>query len=137
MLDPATRRAARPSKRPRELIARVDAAGAAAVASGSTTRRTRDPIPTDAGDAKSIDDIGRVRRRRRSRRRAAIAITQRLVIAGDGKPLVGGRQGVHVVARRHPPARRARSSSRRITRFVPGRTGRGFTDDLDDARPTR
>jgi hypothetical protein len=97
--------------------------GAAAVA-----HLQRRPIPTDAGKAPSVDAVPIAARK-------AAKATKRLAIRNgwlvcDDQLLVGSRSGT-TWWRGHVLPSVAGEFGKGITRFVPGRTGPGFTDDLD------
>ncbi|HXG08178.1 MAG TPA: DUF6298 domain-containing protein [Gemmataceae bacterium] len=122
----------------------------------AVARQARRPIPTDAGDAPSIDQIiegytGQLTLAARlagvsrlaSRGQAAVpppAEVKRLTLQDgwlvcDGRLLTGGRLGT-VWWRGHILPSRAGELGRGVTRFVPGRTGPGYTDDLDELTDT-
>lgn len=89
----------------------------------------RSPISTKTGDAKTIDAIG-VKTLPNPTYSAALQIKNGWLVRGD-KIIMGKRQGVQWWSGGLQPSdiKNARSH---ITRFVPGRTGKGLTDDLDE-----
>jgi hypothetical protein len=92
----------------------------------SASRRA--PVLSEAGTAKSIDEIAPIRSG------AASSAAKRLIITNgwltcDGRLLIGGSTGVAWWRGNTHPGEAA-SFSPAVTRFVPGRVGRGFTDDL-------
>ena len=93
---------------------------------GAAKRR---PIPTDAGGAKSIDEIGVPAPVAAKPTRQPIAIKNGVIVSGDS-PLTGGRQNVMWWRGSIRPAEAAKMEPS-LTRFVPGRVGQGLTDDLD------
>jgi hypothetical protein len=93
----------------------------------------RRPIPADAGDANSIDDIVTLIASTSATRPTAHELTIRngwLVTGESGALLVGGRQEIQWWRGSMWPDEAAKSSPS-ITRFAPGRIGVGYTDDLD------
>ncbi|MBL7742184.1 MAG: pectate lyase [Chitinophagaceae bacterium] len=94
-----------------------------------TEASKRNPIPTAAGIAKTIDAIG-VNSTITPAKAPALAIRNGWIVRGE-ELLTGKRQGVQWWSGGLTPKdiREARSH---ITRFVPGRTGKGLTDDLNE-----
>ena len=94
---------------------------------------TRNPISTEPGDAKRIEDVVETQHAKPSPRRQ-IFITNGWIVC-DGKLLIGG--GVDTVWWRGS-IRPVESSGfgPALTRFAPGRVGVGLTDDLDDLAET-
>ncbi|HEY1661635.1 MAG TPA: DUF6298 domain-containing protein [Verrucomicrobiae bacterium] len=86
-------------------------------------------ISADAASAKSIDDIPDEPAAAQSPERA-ISITNGWLVC-DGKLLVGGIQPVNWWRGNMRPAE-APTYGVNLTRFAPGRTGPGFTDDLGE-----
>jgi len=88
----------------------------------------RDPIPTDPGQAGRAEDLP-------AAPSAALADHPLVITNGwltlDGKLLVGGRASVAFWRGNIHPAE-APAFGLGITRFVPGRVGPGFTDDLPE-----
>jgi hypothetical protein len=92
--------------------------------------RTRNPIAADAGSASSIDDRGLPPAAVSSApAKAAMAVKGGWITAGE-RLVVGGRQSVMWWRGGVRPSDTA-SATPCVTRFVPGRTGRGMTDDLE------
>jgi hypothetical protein len=92
---------------------------------------TRERIPCDRGDAKSIDEIP-------AGKTQAVndSSSKRLVLTNgwltcDGRLLIGTRAEVPWWRGNLRPAEAAEEEPD-VTRFVPGRVGRGFTDDLSE-----
>jgi hypothetical protein len=88
----------------------------------------RHPISTDANGAKSIDEIG-VPPVAAKPQAKTIAIKSGVIVIGD-EPVTGGREQVQWWRGSVRPAE-AEKSEPAITRYVPGRTGLGATDDLE------
>jgi len=90
--------------------------------------KDRDPIPADARNAKSIDGIPIPK---------AAPITKHTIsimngwIVCDGKLLIGNQTSVGWWRGTIRPDEAA-SFEPALTRFVPGRVGHGFTDDIDE-----
>jgi hypothetical protein len=86
----------------------------------------RNPIPTDAGNAKRIEELSVQRTEPKSKH--LLAITNGWIVC-DGKLLIGG--GVDTAWWRGSirPAESGEYGPA-LTRFVPGRIGNGLTDDL-------
>jgi hypothetical protein len=102
----------------------------------------RDPIPAEPGDAKRIEDLGRRGRQsaqisdEHDQRRLMSAATKKMVITNgwlvcDGRLLTGGIPEVNWWQGNMRPGEAPKYGST-LTRFAPGRSGRGFTDDLDE-----
>ncbi|WP_428937374.1 DUF6298 domain-containing protein [Fontivita pretiosa] len=92
----------------------------------------RNPIPIDAGGARSIDEIARSQ----LHPPPSVAGQKQLTIengwiVADGKLLVGTRQSIPWWRGSTRPAEASRAGPA-VTRFVPGRSGPGYTDNLDD-----
>jgi hypothetical protein len=92
-------------------------------------------IPSGAGNAKSSDEVApsqrsEVRGPRSGPSPAKPLSVQNGWLVCDGKLLVGGRTGT-VWWRGHVLPSRAGELGVGVTRFVPGRVGPGYTDDLD------
>jgi hypothetical protein len=93
--------------------------------------RARNAISTDASRAKSIDEIAHDKPAADSPRvPLAMSVKDGWIVAGD-KLLVGGRVGVAWWRGGTRPKDVAEAEPC-IERFVPGRTGKGFTDVLDE-----
>jgi hypothetical protein len=99
---------------------------------------TRDPISCDPGKAKSIDQISppNTQQPTRNTQTSADSPGKRLVLTNgwltcDGLLLTGARAEVPWWRGNLRPAEAAIEEPD-ITRFVPGRVGRGFTDDLNE-----
>jgi hypothetical protein len=91
----------------------------------------RDPILTDTGTAKDVNEVvPAAESPREPNPRAALRVKDGWIVAGD-RLLVGGRTGV-MWWRGGIRPRDVENAGTGITRFVPGRTGRGLTDDLED-----
>jgi hypothetical protein len=99
----------------------------------------RDPIPSEQGDAKPVEEIpsrsSRGNEAQTSNRKSEI-VNQELVLTNgwltvDGKLLIGGSASV-TWWRGNIRPNEAASFGLGVTRFVPGRIGAGLTDDLDD-----
>ncbi|HEV2292691.1 MAG TPA: DUF6298 domain-containing protein [Tepidisphaeraceae bacterium] len=88
----------------------------------------RNPIPTDAAGAKTIDQIGIPAAPAPGSK--TIAIRDGVIVCGD-EPLTGGRQNVQWWRGSLRPAEAAKMEVS-LTRYVPGRFGQGLTDDLDE-----
>ncbi len=89
----------------------------------------RNPISIAAVNAKTIDEIG-IKKPVVLSKAPALQIKNGWLVRGD-EILTGKRQGVQWWSGGLQPSdiKNARSH---ITRFVPGRTGKGFTDDLEE-----
>ena len=89
----------------------------------------RHPIPTDQSQAKSVDDLPRAERKKSSPSRFPVAISNGW-ITSNGRILTGGRENIMWWrgGTRPDDIAQARTNP---TRFVPGRIGRAFTQDLD------
>jgi hypothetical protein len=98
------------------------------------TNTHRRAIPIDAGGAKRIDDLAPelIRKHLEPALRPTKALTLKEGwLVCDGKLLSGGRLGTVWWRGSVLPAR-AGELGVGVTRFVPGRVGRGYTDDLDE-----
>ena len=91
---------------------------------------TRQPIPTAISNSGVVSDIEPKPPTTKPVDRR-IAITNG-VITIDGKPVRGGRQGVMWWRGTVRAPLAVATNTPSLTRFVPGRYGRGFTDDLDE-----
>jgi hypothetical protein len=92
---------------------------------------TRDPIPCDAGGAKSIDQIsGSDTKQVTDLGRKRLILTNGWLTC-DGVLIIGTRAEVPWWRGNVRPTE-AVAAEPDITRFVPGRIGRGFTDDLNE-----
>jgi hypothetical protein len=95
-------------------------------------------VPTDPGGAKTIDDLAPELIRKRSqpdeRAKKPLALKNGWLVC-DGKLLTGGRTGT-AWWRGHILPARLTETGVGVTRFVPGRSGRGYTDDLDELTDT-
>jgi hypothetical protein len=91
--------------------------------------RKRNPIPSERGDAKKIEDIVEAHELSRITRRT-ISITNGWLVC-DGKLLIGGVEDTAWWRGNIRPSE-ASTFEPAMTRFVPGRSGRGFTDDLNE-----
>lgn len=87
------------------------------------------PVPTDAGGAPTIDSVIPQIEPPPPPRVRALKLTNGLLTI-DGKPITGNRLGT-VWWRGSVLPSRAAETGVGVTRFVPGRVGPGFTDDLD------
>ncbi len=85
------------------------------------------PIPADPGSAKTAEELGDVKPKPTGRPKPVVLNNGWLTC--DGRLLTGGTAGVDWWRGNVRP-KEAESAGPGITRFVPGRTGRGFTDDL-------
>lgn len=107
-----------------QLAERLGAATAA-----NAKRRT---IPSDPGAARSIDEIGSAPLSGPSAPAnpppKPVALTNGWLTIG-GRPVLGGRVGM-IWWRGHIHPSRAPEAGLGVTRFVPGREGPGYTDDL-------
>jgi hypothetical protein len=94
----------------------------------------RRAIPIDPGEAKTIDDLGPDLVRKRSQ---PVPVSKKPLklqngwLVCDGKLLTGGRTGT-AWWRGHILPARTTETGKGVTRFVPGRVGAGYTDDLDE-----
>jgi hypothetical protein len=99
----------------------------------------RDPIPCEPGDAKRAEEIlssGSRRQEAHTSNRVSGIANHKLVITNgwltmDGRLLIGGSANVSWWRGNIRP-NEAREFGLGITRFVPGRIGPGFTDDLNE-----
>jgi hypothetical protein len=112
-----------------QLLARLGLAAAASL--------KRLPPPTKDGGAKSVEELALDLNRAPPKEPAP---TKRLSVQNgwlvcDGKLLVGGRAGT-VWWRGHVLPSRAAELGVGVTRFVPGREGPGYTDDLSQLADT-
>ena len=90
---------------------------------------TRNPIPAEIPSSGVVSDIEpKPADVKKPARRFAITDG---VITFDGKPLRGGRQGVMWWRGTIRPPLAMATNAPSLTRFVPGRYGPGYTDDLD------
>jgi hypothetical protein len=89
---------------------------------------TRDPIPTEPGDAKRIEHPAASEIQKSSPAKKLLLTNGWL--ACDGRLLIGGRRSVSWWRGNIRP-NEALTFDSALTRFVPGRIGRGLTDDLD------
>ena len=89
----------------------------------------RNPVPSSAASARTIDDIG-IKKPDASTYAALLQVKNGWLVRGD-EIVTGKRQGVQWWSGGLQPSdiKNARSH---ITRFVPGRTGKGLTDDLNE-----
>jgi hypothetical protein len=90
---------------------------------------TRDRIPVDPGTAKLVDKIPTPRPAPRAPH-SALVITNGWLVC-DGKLLVGTTASVNWWRGNMRPSE-AKNYGINLTRFAPGRIGKGFTDDLND-----
>jgi hypothetical protein len=89
----------------------------------------RNPIPSDPGSAARIDEIPDTQRATRNTQHA-FSITNGWLVC-DGKLLIGGTMDLSWWRGSiHPDE--APTFGPALSRFVPGRTGPGFTDNLND-----
>ncbi len=104
-----------------------------------TAASKRNPIPSGPGDAKRLEAIAapvsdpartRTSRSARSETGAPLLVTNGWLTVG-GKLLTGGSASVAWWRGNTRPAEQTNFSPA-LTRFVPGRTGHGFTDDLQE-----
>jgi hypothetical protein len=93
----------------------------------------RNPIPSEAGDAKHIEDIADTHHKSLITHRE-ICITNGWLVC-DGKLLLGGVQEMAWWRGSLRP-NEAGSYGPALTRFVPGRSGEGFTDDISELAET-
>ena len=93
----------------------------------------RNPIPSETGDAKRIEDIGDSHHSSPVAQHL-ISITNGWLVC-DGKLLIGGVQELTWWRGSIRPDE-ASSFGPSLTRFVPGRSGAGFTDDINDLADT-
>ncbi|MEO6434804.1 MAG: DUF6298 domain-containing protein [Tepidisphaeraceae bacterium] len=93
----------------------------------------RRPVPIDPGGAKTIDEIGLPPVAGKPQVHP-ISIESGVMVR-DGKPLTGGRQSV-MWWRGSIRPNNLQGNTPCVTRYVPGRTGRGLTDDLNDLTNT-
>jgi hypothetical protein len=102
----------------------------------------RDPIPSEPGDAKRVEEISfgvpsRTSRDGSDRLKPGHQTTRKTLVLTNGwltcagRLLIGGSAGVEYWKGNVRPSE-APSFGLSITRFVPGRSGPGFTDDLDE-----
>jgi hypothetical protein len=89
----------------------------------------RNPIPSEPGDAKSVEDVSNPKSEIRNPK-SILAITNGWLTM-DGKLLIGSSAGVEWWKGNVRPSE-ASSFDIGVTRFVPGRSGDGFTDDLGE-----
>jgi hypothetical protein len=104
-------------------------------AGAALKRRT---IPAAAGTSPSVDDVAKDligRAAQKSDKAPKPLSLQNGWLACDGKLLVGGRMGT-VWWRGSVLPSRAGEFGAGVTRFVPGRTGPGYTDDLEHLADT-
>ncbi len=94
-----------------------------------TNASKRNPIDIKTNGAKSIEEMG-MAKAALPKKAPLLAVTNGWLVRGD-KILTGNRTeapwwsgGIH--------ANDLRNAKPAVTRFVPGRTGKGFTDDLDE-----
>ncbi len=106
---------------------------------------TRDPIPCEPGDAKRLGDLSprssrgdeaQTSGRKPDQSLLTSAATKKLIITNgwltiDGKLAIGGTANVSWWRGNVRP-NEAKDFGLGITRFVPGRVGPGFTDDLNE-----
>jgi Family of unknown function (DUF6298) len=104
----------------------------------------RNPIPSEVSDAKRVEEISSgssrgneapTSNRQSDQSLLTSAATKKIIITNgwitcDGKLLIGGGMDVAWWRGNVRPSE-APSFEPALTRFVPGRIGRGFTDDLD------
>jgi hypothetical protein len=92
----------------------------------------RREIPSQPGAAKSVDDLVPVQKLevRGAKSDKALSVRNGWLVCGD-KLVVGGRVGT-AWWRGHAQPSRVDEQSVGVTRFVPGRDGPGYTDDLDE-----
>lgn len=96
----------------------------------------RDPIPSEPGQVISLERVMAERQFLLNSRYAKDAVQKRLSVTNgclvcDGEFLAGGSLGVAWWRGNIRPSEAA-SFGVGVTRFVPGRAGLGFTDDLDE-----
>lgn len=89
----------------------------------------RNSISTAANDAKTIDAIG-IKQLKKPTYAPALEIKNGWLVRGD-EILTGKRQGVQWWSGGLQPSD-IKNAKSHITRFVPGRTGKGLTDDLNE-----
>ena len=92
------------------------------------TAPTRDLIPAQSGNARSVDDLPN-RQSAIGNRQSAISITNGWLVC-NGKLLIGSTAGVNWWRGNMRPTE-AKNYGINLTRFAPGRAGEGFTDDLN------
>ncbi len=90
---------------------------------------TRDPIPIGSGSAKPVDEIPIPNAELRIAN-SKISITNGWLVC-DGKLLIGSTAGINWWRGNMRPSE-AKNYGINLTRFAPGRTGKGFTDDLNE-----
>lgn len=103
------------------------------------TASQRDPIPSEPGDARRVEEIISGSSRRESAQtsnRKSEIVNHKLVITNgwltiDGKLAIGGAASVTWWRGNIRPDE-GKEFGLGITRFVPGRIGQGFTDDLNE-----
>ena len=89
----------------------------------------RDPIPSEIGGAKRVEELPHPQSAIRNPQLLLVITNGWLTV--DGKLLIGGSAGVTWWRGSIRP-NEAANFGLNITRFVPGRIGRGFTDDLNE-----
>ncbi|WP_242689053.1 DUF6298 domain-containing protein [Pedobacter sp. SYSU D00535] len=89
---------------------------------------SRNPIPTEARGVKTIDRIG-VKEIKPASLAPAMAVKNGWIVRGD-QIVTGRKQEVPWWSGSARPYFATKAKSH-VTRFVPGKTGRGLTDDLD------
>jgi len=89
----------------------------------------RNPVSTNAGSARTIDDIG-IKKPGAPTHAAPLQVKNGWLVRGD-EIVTGKRQGVQWWSGGLQPSDINNAKSH-ITRFVPGRTGKGLTDDLNE-----
>jgi hypothetical protein len=99
------------------------------IGSGAKAVLTKRTIPTGTTGAKVLDDLGLKPAPVAPPPSLSLSLTNGWLIAG-GKAVVGGRTGT-VWWQGHTLPARAAERGVGITRFVPGREGPGYTDDLN------
>jgi hypothetical protein len=97
---------------------------------GSTAALVKREISTDAGSAVSLDEILKVppRTQNPKPKTQKLSVTNGWLVV-DGKLLIGDQLDINWW-RGHTQPNRAGEFGVNLTRFVPGRSGQGFTDDL-------
>jgi len=90
---------------------------------------TRNPIPCEPGDARHVEEISNPNSEIRNPKLSLVRTNGWLTVGG--RLLIGGTTGVRWWRGNIRPME-ASSFGFGVTRFVPGRIGWGFTDDLDE-----
>ncbi len=96
---------------------------------GAVENLNRRMVPSQPGDARPVDELAQGPATGAAKPGKPVSVRNGWVVA-DGRLLIGGRVGT-AWWRGHTLPSRIGETGLGVTRFVPGRDGPGYTDDLD------